>query len=167
MSSRVSNSIQKYDRLPSDQFIVTSIHQAAAVGPEPKCDPSQPQLNSMWDTRPQFYRQGNAGDLHWFHTPMQQPFYDDKLMSYDLDRWSTKDGDFKPEVAPDPCIPYHVRYRSFGKTPYQYIPPPHMIRLFSNEQCPFVGKSFVKDVACLDQQSLPNFKPLNVSIHWS
>jgi hypothetical protein len=111
--------------------------------------------DTRWETRPQFNRQGNAGDNDWLEHPLQPPYFatDTPLMSYDLTMWKDFKGNFKPEVAPDPCDPYALKYCSFGKKTYVYdhdypsltLPP---------SPCSYMAKTLVPDVACLDQQDL-------------
>jgi hypothetical protein len=101
--------------------------------------------DNRWDTRPQFYRTGAPADLEWIHHPIQPP--------YDLNKYKTAQGALKPEVSPDPCIPYHTRYCSFNKTAWEYDhETPSLI--IPSQPCKFRGKTTVPDISCLDQQEL-------------
>lgn len=114
--------------------------------------------DTRWDARPQFNRQGNAGDLDWLQRPLQAPYYetDTALMSYNLNMWKDKQGNFKPEVAPDPCYPTPTKYCSFGKPVWVYdCTYPSLTLPKDPEVCrALAGKSTVPDIACLDQQEL-------------
>ena len=111
--------------------------------------------DNRWDTRPQFYRTGTAADLEWIHHPIQPPYLatDTPLMSYDLNKWKNEKGQFKPEVSPDPCIPYHTKYCSFNRMSWEYDhETPSLV--IPSQPCRYRGKTTVPDIGCLDQQEL-------------
>ena len=120
--------------------------------------------DTRWEVRPQFYRHGNANDSEWLIHPLQPPYFgtDTPLMSYDLNMWKDKNGNFKPEVLPDPCDPYPLKYCSFGKSVYEYdhdYPSLTVPKL----PCSFMAKSSIPDVACLDQSNLMGLDRMNIT----
>lgn len=109
--------------------------------------------DNRWSVRPQAFRTGTAADLDWITTPMQPPYLatDTPRMSYDLTTYTDKKGHLKPEVAPDPCIPYHTQYCTMNKPAWVYDhTSPSLI--LPKQPCKYWGKTSVPDVACLDQQ---------------
>ena len=141
-----------------------SINNLPLLTPQQQCQ--LPVYNdNRWSVRPQFYRQGNAGDFKWLDHPLQPPYFgtDTPLMSYDLNMWKDQQGDFKPEVNPDPCDPYALSYCSFGKKTYEYDHDYPSLNLPSTTfPCSFRAKTSVPDVACLDQQNLMVDDRLNI-----
>lgn len=131
-----------------------SINQLPIFSHDKMC--TSPFFNdSRWSVRPQFYRQGNAGDMEWLEHPLQPPYYgtDTDLMSYDLNMWKDKEGNFKAEVNPDPCDPYALKYCSFGKSVYEYDHD-YISLSIPKIPCSYTGKNSIPDVACLDQSKM-------------
>lgn len=111
--------------------------------------------DTRWNARPQHFRRGTTADLDWMSTPIQPPYWasDTPLMSYDLNKWKDSRGQFKPEVSPDPCIPYHTKYCSFNRTAWEYDhTSPSLI--LPPVPCHWAGQTTVPDIGCLDQQNL-------------
>ena len=113
--------------------------------------------DNRWDVRPHFFRTGAPSDIEWIQTPIQPPYLatDTPHMSYDLNKYKDAQGRFKPEVAPDPCIPYHTRYCSFNRPSWNYDhDTPSLI--IPSQPCKYRGKTTLPDISCLDQQELMN-----------
>jgi len=122
--------------------------------------------DNRWDVRPQFYRTGTAADVEWIRHPMQPPYLatDTPLMSYDLTIYKNAQGGFKPEVSPDPCIPYHTRYCSFNRTAWQYDhDTPSLV--VPSLPCRNRGRTTLPDVACEDQEEFMARDPLSHALH--
>jgi hypothetical protein len=113
-------------------------------------------FDTRWDARPQYYRQGNTTDIEWLKYPLQPPYQESDVhhMSSDINMWRNSQNQFKPEVAPDPCIPHATKYCSFGKSVWEYDSQyPSLTHLHKGKSCHQLrGKSSIPDVACLDQQ---------------
>jgi len=131
--------------------IEMSIRDASNLPHEQLCQ-SPIYNDSRWNARPQHFQRGTASDLEWIHTPLQPPYLstDTPLMSYDLNKWKDSNGQFKPEVSPDPCIPYHTKYCSFNKTVWEYDHNSPSL-FISPQPC---KRAKVPDVSCSDQQDL-------------
>ena len=126
-------SIQDASHLPHEQLCQSPIYN-----------------DSRWNARPQNFQRGTTSDLEWINTPIQPPYLstDTPLMSYDLNKWKDANGNFKPEVSPDPCIPYHTKYCSFNSTKWEYDKTSPSL-FISPKPC---KRMQVPDVSCLDQQ---------------
>lgn len=120
--------------------------------------------DTRWDVRPQFNRQGNAGDAEWLAHPLQAPYFetDTPLMSYNLNLWTDKDGHLKPEVRPDPCYPTPTKYCSFSHPVWVYDHEYPSLVLPTKPCKELRGKTLVPDVACLDQQELMKKDQLSI-----
>jgi hypothetical protein len=134
-----------------------SLHDASNLPHQELCH-SPIYNDSRWNARPHFYQQGLPSDLEWINTPIQPPYLatDTPLMSYDLNKWKDAQGRFKPEVSPDPCIPYYTKYCSSNSCKWEYDhQSPSLI--LNPQPCKRVR---IPDVSCLDQQQLMNRDPL-------
>lgn len=123
--------------------------------------------DNRWDVRPQHFRRGKESDLEWINTPMQPPYMatDTPHMSYDLNKYKTPQGALKPEVAPDPCIPYHTKYCSFNRPAWEYDHSTPSLVL-PKLPCKYRGKTTVPDIGCLDQQGIMNRDQLTNSLNY-
>ena len=112
--------------------------------------------DTRWGARPKHFQTGTSADLGWIQTPIQPPYLatDTPLMSYDLNKYKDAEGRFKPEVSPDPCIPYHTKYCSFNQQSWVYDHTSPSLVEPSTRPCRFVGKTTVPDIGCIDQQEL-------------
>lgn len=111
--------------------------------------------DTRWDVRPQHFRRGSPEDFEWIKTPLQPPYLatDTPHMSYNLNVYKNAQGGLKPEVTPDPCIPYHTQYCSFDRKAWTYdISQPSLV--LPPRKCALYAKSTVPDVACMDQSNL-------------
>lgn len=143
--SEINMSVRDVSDLPHEQLCKSPIYN-----------------DSRWNARPQHFQRGTAADLEWINTPLQPPYLatDTPLMSYDLNKWKDDKGQFKPEVSPDPCIPYATKYCSFNRTMYRYDHDSPSL-FYSPKPCKRIQ---LPDVSCLDQQELMKRDPVRSAL---